>query len=66
MMSTERDRVRALIVGAIDKQPAHAHLAHLGENDLLRLVQHTGVPLNLAGRRKSGARVNGRRTTKAE
>jgi hypothetical protein len=32
------DRVAATMVGAIDKHPAHAHVAHLSEGDLLRAV----------------------------
>ena len=37
-IAADRDRMRALIVGAIDEQLAHAHLAHLSEGDLLRAV----------------------------
>jgi hypothetical protein len=32
--------VAAAVVGAIDQQPAHAHLAQLGEGDLLRPLRH--------------------------
>ena len=32
--------MRALIVGAIDEQSAHAHVAHYGEGDLLRAGGH--------------------------
>jgi hypothetical protein len=31
-----RKRVAAMVVGAIDQDAAHAHVAHLGEGDLLR------------------------------
>src|SRR6516225_6685631 len=33
-IATDGDRVRALIAGAIDKQPTHTHVAHLAEGDL--------------------------------
>jgi len=35
-----RDQVAALVVGAIDQQPARAPVAHFGEGDLLRAVGH--------------------------
>jgi hypothetical protein len=38
MISADRHRVRAVIVGAIDQDAAHAALAHLGERDLGRAV----------------------------
>ena len=34
MMSAERDRVRAFVVRVIDQHAAHAHVAHLGNDDL--------------------------------
>jgi len=34
-VAADRDRVRALIVGVKDKQPAHAHIAHFGKGDFL-------------------------------
>ena len=40
-VAADRDRMRALIVGAIDEQLAHAHLAHLAERDLLRTVRYS-------------------------
>ena len=39
-ISADRDRVAAAVVGAIDQQPANAHLAHFGEGDFLRTVRH--------------------------
>jgi len=30
------------VVGAIDQQTAHAHVAHLAERDLLRPLHHLG------------------------
>jgi hypothetical protein len=33
-------RVAAAVVGAIDQQAAHAHVAHLGEGDFLGAVCH--------------------------
>src|SRR6516165_12404346 len=33
-IAVDRSRVAAALVGAIDKQPTHAHVAHLGEGDL--------------------------------
>jgi hypothetical protein len=36
----DRDRVRALIVGAIDQHAAHAHLAQFAKGNLLRALAH--------------------------
>ena len=38
--AADRDRVAAAIVGAIHEQPAHTHVAHFGEGDLLRPLRH--------------------------
>jgi len=40
LIAVDRDRLAAVIVGAIDQQTAHAHLAHLAERDLLRALHH--------------------------
>jgi hypothetical protein len=37
-VAADRDRMRALIVGAIDQDAAHAALAHFSEGDLVRAV----------------------------
>ena len=37
------DQVAALVVGAVDQQPAHAAVAHLGKADLLRAVRHHDI-----------------------
>ena len=34
VVAADRDRVATSVVGAIDDQPAHTALAHLGERDL--------------------------------
>ena len=39
-IAADGDGVAAAVVGAIDHQAAHAHVAHLGEGDLLRAVGH--------------------------
>jgi hypothetical protein len=35
MISADRDRVAAAIIGALDQDAAHAHGAHFGEGDFL-------------------------------
>jgi hypothetical protein len=35
LIAADRDVVAAVIIGAIDQNTANAHLAHLGEGDLL-------------------------------
>jgi hypothetical protein len=37
-VAADRDQVRALIVGTIDEDAAHPHVAHLGEGDLGRAL----------------------------
>ena len=36
LIAADRDRVAAAVVGSIDQEPAHAHVAHVAERDLLR------------------------------
>ena len=35
------DRLAALVIRAIDQEPAHASFAHLGERDLLRALHRS-------------------------
>jgi hypothetical protein len=37
-VGVERDRMRAVIVSAIDKDAADAHVAHVAEGDFLRAI----------------------------
>ena len=45
-IAADQDRVAAAVVGAKDKQPTHAHVAHLGEGDFLGAISSGHVSIN--------------------
>jgi hypothetical protein len=58
--------VASVIVGAIDQEPAHAHIAHFGEGDLLRAVGHSRMTFRATSidqqSRKTGSQLTRRLT----
>jgi len=45
LFRADRDRMAAMIIRAIDEHATNAHLAHLGEGDLLRAGERGHAPL---------------------